>query len=158
MPYTQDGLPFARGSRTSKAAADSMAPDAGRLRDRVFSLIRKAGEQGATDDEIERWLSLTHQCASARRNELMKSAVIMDSGKTRLTRSKRAATVWIEAPEGHAYKPPSKPPTPKECRLVLHDLRAIAKHAEQQGYTFQHLEALTKLGDWLKHRAGETKG
>ena len=74
----------------------------------------------------------------------------------------REALEWAVIPEalpfGTVLPKAPKAPTPEECRLVLHDLRIIAKHADQQGYTFQHLEALTKLGDWLKHRASKTKG
>lgn len=63
----------------------------------VLEFLRARGERGATDDEIERALTLSHQSASARRRELVIMDLAYDSGHRRRTRSGRTATVWRAA-------------------------------------------------------------
>lgn len=88
-----DSLPPAvAASPTSVAAADSLAGSADALRARVLRHVRETG--GATCDECEVSLGLRHQTASARIWELAKAGFIRDSGRTRKTRSGRAAVVW----------------------------------------------------------------
>lgn len=90
-----ESLPYVPGSDTSEAAAESMRGGAAAIvRQRVLDHIVKCGEAGATCDEVERQLVLTHQTASARVHELMRQGVIFDSGVRRATRSGRKATVW----------------------------------------------------------------
>lgn len=88
-----DDAPFVRGSATSEAAARSV--DAAKLRARVFDCVNDSGSVGRTCDEIEEHTGLTHQTASARVRELVLRGDIIDSHRTRKTRSGRAATVWI---------------------------------------------------------------
>ena len=64
------------------------------LRREVFDLIDQRGEHGATCDEIEVMLDLTHQCASPRCTELREKGLIVDSGRRRITRSGRRAAVY----------------------------------------------------------------
>jgi len=80
---------------TSKAAAESIAAHVPTLQEKVFDEIEGWGAYGATDDEIEVSLELTHQTASARRRELVKAGKVIDSGRTRKTRSGCQAIVWI---------------------------------------------------------------
>ncbi len=93
-------LPFAAGSDTSRAAAEAMplskaAADCAR----VLEVLRHLGEYGATVDELEVLLELRHQTCSARVSEMAnKFGTLKDSGLRRLTRSRRFATVWVEAP------------------------------------------------------------
>ena len=87
--------PYARDSETSMEAAVRIEPVAGTMRAQVLEHIRRCGEMGATDDEIEVALNMRHQTASARRNDLAGIEWIVDSGRTRLTRSGRKATVWV---------------------------------------------------------------
>lgn len=88
--------PYAPGSDTSHAAARSHTPeDLGTLRARVWAHVERCGHHGATCDEIERDLGLTHQTASARVNELVKAGRLVDSDERRKTRSGRNATVWV---------------------------------------------------------------
>ena len=79
---------------------------AGRMstQDKVHSLISqrtKTGresmftDEGATDDELERLLQLRHQTVSARRRELVLLGKVVDSGRTRKTRSGCKAKVWV---------------------------------------------------------------
>lgn len=88
-------VPYVGGSDTSKEAAEKMEPHLGRLQGDVLSHIRSCADYGATDDEIEIHLQLSHQTASARRRELVLADLIEDSGDRRRTRSNRKATVWI---------------------------------------------------------------
>ena len=92
---TNRAAPYVRGSDTSKAAADSITPVSGRLRQAVFAHVQASGRYGCTDDEIEVALGLIHQTVSARRRELVQSLHVVDSETRRRTRSGRTATVWV---------------------------------------------------------------
>ena len=91
--------PHVAGSVTSKAAGASV--DRVSMRDRVETKIRvHSGGRfpyGLTDDEIEQTLDMRHQTVSARRRELVLLGKVVDSGRTRPTRSGRQATVWVTA-------------------------------------------------------------
>lgn len=86
--------PFVKGSDTSEAAADSIESTGSSMRYKVLAFIKRAGDRGATDDEVEVGLEMRHQTASARRRELVLSGHVHDSGNRRPTRSGRGATVW----------------------------------------------------------------
>jgi hypothetical protein len=89
-------LPYVKGSATSKSAAESMVTSAESIRQRIRDFIYMAGSHGATADEVQLHLGLTHQTASARVSELAnKFGHLKDSGKTRATRSKRQAVVYV---------------------------------------------------------------
>lgn len=95
---TQQTLPYARGSATSRAAAKSMEPHAPSIRSFVLAAIYLStftGRKGATCDEVEVEIEVPHQTVSARIRELFKAGRIKDSGRTRPTRSGRKAVVWI---------------------------------------------------------------
>lgn len=85
--------PFAGGSKTSEAAADSVVHSAGLMRAKVLRAIA-ASSNGATCDEIEVTLGMPHQTASARIRELAIAGQIADVGVVRLTRRKRRAVAW----------------------------------------------------------------
>lgn len=89
----------APGSATSAAAAASVVPHLGQLQSMVFGYLHARGPIGATDDEVEQVLGLSHQTASASRRELVTKGLAEDSGGTRPTRSGRQATVWIVPPK-----------------------------------------------------------
>jgi ribA/ribD-fused uncharacterized protein len=65
------------------------------LRALVREYVRGQTSRGATCDEVEAALSLTHQTTSARVHELMKLGAVVDSGVRRRTRSNRDAVVWV---------------------------------------------------------------
>jgi hypothetical protein len=93
-----DGLPPKEprdATGISREASESMIPTAGSLRFQVLSYIRGRGLHGATDNEIEHALGLRHQTASARRRELVLTEFVVDSGRRRLTDSRRRAIVWV---------------------------------------------------------------
>ena len=96
VPEEQTSLPFARGSHTSRAAAESMVSPAATYRGQVLAFIRDRGDYGATADEVQVTLGLTHQNCSARVSELAsKFKVIVPSGRMRPTRSGRNAVVYV---------------------------------------------------------------
>jgi hypothetical protein len=72
---------------------------------KVFDLIRLAGWGGKTCDEIEVKTGFTHQCASARVNELAnwkddngrEAPLIERKGVRRKTRTGRSADVYVLA-------------------------------------------------------------
>lgn len=83
------------GSDTSEAAAASMEEAAPLLRERVLCFFIAQGQRGATDDEVELALGLSHQTASARRRELELGGKIQKTPNRRKTRSGRTAGVYI---------------------------------------------------------------
>jgi predicted transcriptional regulator len=93
-PYN-DHPPFVAGSDTSALAAESMAASAASIREQVYGWMARRGDHGATDDEIERALSLRHQTASARRRELELIGRVQKTDERRRTSSGRSAAVYI---------------------------------------------------------------
>ena len=90
------------GSRTSKAAADSLVPKLGKLRATVLELFRQTNTvDGWTDDEVQRALG-GPTVWRPRRVELTALGYLDDSGATRATPSGRQATVWICTDKGRA--------------------------------------------------------
>ncbi|HCU25405.1 MAG TPA: hypothetical protein DF383_10320 [Deltaproteobacteria bacterium] len=79
---------------TSYRAALEIKQHAPKLRNLVLGFIDSRGEIGATCDEAEQKLNLSHQCCSARIRELYQDGLIEDSGERRKTRSGRKAIVW----------------------------------------------------------------
>ena len=106
MTKTNDIPPFAKASDTSREAAISVRKSVPSTRSRVLNFIFACGSQGATCDEIEVALALSHQNASARVYELKGGngsgrhpALITDSGHRRPTRSGRKAVVYVLSPK-----------------------------------------------------------
>jgi hypothetical protein len=62
----------------------------------VLAYIRDRGYDGATSDEAEVALGLTHQACSARFTELKRDVQITSAGRRR-TRSGRMAGVYVDA-------------------------------------------------------------
>lgn len=94
------------GTTTSRMAAELAAPFAGAQQQKVFQAIEQAGANGLTDQEIETALGIAGNSVRPRRTKLMELGRIKDSGNLRLTKSGRAAVVWIVAP-------PNERPTSK---------------------------------------------
>ncbi len=87
-------VPFAKGSATSRAAAESMRPCLGEIEARVYRAFQQAGQRGLTTDEAEQVLALPHQTVSARVNGLAKKELLCLTDERRPTRSKRMAGVY----------------------------------------------------------------
>lgn len=88
------------GNVESTEAHESIKYEASRLRERVRAWVAGRGSFGATVDEIELGLGMSHQTASARASELKATQQVVDSGLRRKTRSGRNAAV-LRAVGGH---------------------------------------------------------
>jgi hypothetical protein len=66
----------------------------GTCRRRVLEAIIFAGEEGATDEQLQRWLDLNPSTERPRRVELVEGGWIEDSSIRRATLSGRSAVVW----------------------------------------------------------------
>ena len=62
---------------------------------RIYDYILSRGKQGATDEETEEALSLSHQTVSAVRGELSRMNALVDTCECRLTRTGNKATVRV---------------------------------------------------------------
>lgn len=83
---------YHHGNENSEAANDSIQSSKKQIKRNILEYIRSSGDTGATCDEIEFALGLSHQCCSARCTELKKSNKVYVDGK-RLTRSRCSAAV-----------------------------------------------------------------
>lgn len=63
---------------------------------KIYDLIRLAGWEGKTTDELEVELKLTHQSCSARVNELQAMKLIERRGARRKTRAGRGAFIYVQ--------------------------------------------------------------
>lgn len=82
---------------TSEQAARAADLPAINLRALVLEHIKKCGDRGATDQEIQDSLSIRPQTQTPRRWELERLGLIRNSGITRKTKSGRNAVVWVYA-------------------------------------------------------------
>jgi hypothetical protein len=78
-------------SQTSIAAAASIKKSIGPLHKRILAYLKS---NPSTDEEIMDALDMGGNTERPRRRELELMGRIIDSGKTRLTRSRRLAVVW----------------------------------------------------------------
>ena len=90
-----DDPPAQQHSETSVAAAESIRPDANRLRAVVLDAIRRAGADGMTDEEGIAATGIVASTYRPRRVENVQAGKVIDSGKTRKTASGRNAVVWV---------------------------------------------------------------
>jgi hypothetical protein len=88
-------------SQPRSVSAETLAsldePRLARLQTSVYETLRMMRTFGATVDELEKKLNLSHQTCSPRVLELRQKGLVVDSGKRRLTRSGRRARVWVHA-------------------------------------------------------------
>jgi len=85
--------PYEKESETSYAAAQSVLPTVGTVRNRVYITIFNSGTHGLTDEEVETATGLKHQTASARRRELWQAGLIGTESE-RYNTTGRLAQVW----------------------------------------------------------------
>jgi len=84
-------------SDTRREAWQAIQGAAPRLRQMVYDHIASTGDHGCTSQEVETALDMAHETISPRVHELSKCGAIADSGKRRMTRSGRRATVYVIA-------------------------------------------------------------
>lgn len=83
------------GVATSDAAAESMRPHAVRVLTEVVAYVEGCAAFGATSDEAERILKLSHQTCSARFHQGHRSGLLIRTDRKRPTRSGRDAFVYV---------------------------------------------------------------
>jgi hypothetical protein len=84
-----------KGPQTSKDAAASVEPFAGKLCRDQLNFIASQGEHGATDKESQAALGLSSDTQVPRRWELCRHGLVVDSTRRRKTPSGRNAIVWV---------------------------------------------------------------
>ena len=84
----------AQNTDTSRGAAKAIESCAQTLRWAVLAFLRRQGELGATDEQIQSSLALNPSTVRPRRGELVSAGLVVDSGLTRPTASGRQAIVW----------------------------------------------------------------
>lgn len=94
MPY-KDGVPYAPGSDTSKAAAKSMQKQAVLQRAMLCVYLEKCGTKGATKDQMHNATKMATNSIAPRTRELEAEGTIVKLTETRLTRAKRDAYVYV---------------------------------------------------------------
>lgn len=82
-------------SPTSRAAAEAIKPCTGALHIQILDYLEDM--RGATDEEMQAGLDMAANTQRPRRRELQQAGLIVDSGRTRATRSGRQAVVWTLA-------------------------------------------------------------
>lgn len=86
------------GTPTSKAAAESMSPvTAKTIRNAILAYIQVCGENGATRDEIERYMGIDGNTVRPRVAELLSMGKVKGCDRTRKTFSGRMAEVLVAA-------------------------------------------------------------
>ena len=146
---------YARGRETSKAAAEAMEVPAGHLQISAYQYIVEHG--GLTDEQLEVLLQVSHQCASARRNELMEMGYVRDSGMKRRNRSGYYAIVWVpgtqedlvsDKPAKNRVKTPVKLPSVADMQFSVDFLGGLGKTSPEVG----------RVLDWLRFLVTEGRG
>ena len=93
--WTPPSLPYAKGSETSKAAAEKARPRSGTQRDRIYVHILVSGDHGSTDEEGQEATGISPNAYRPRRGELAERGLIHRNGQTRPTASGAEADVWV---------------------------------------------------------------
>lgn len=86
---------FHQGDLFSHLAHKSIVNSKAAIRARIINYIRDQGFTGATSDEVEEALEMSHQTVSARITEAKADGTLVPSGYKRKTRSGRNAAVLI---------------------------------------------------------------
>ena len=80
------------------------------MQTKVLEYLRMRQDYGGTDQEIAVFLGMPENTARPRRIELTNSGLVVSAGFTRLTKSRRPATVWMIATEAPKESGPTNPP------------------------------------------------
>ncbi len=101
-------MPYAKGSSTSKQAAESHGGHKQKMVERVRTYIISCGLHGTTRQEAAEALGMITQTCTARFADLVKKELIFDSGRRRVTDTGRPASVMVavehraNTPEGES--------------------------------------------------------
>ena len=86
--------------QTSMEARAKIEPQIGTLRRKVYEFLINRGLDGATDQEIERYLHLDGNTVRPIRGSLVEGGFIIDTGTTRLNDKGNKCIVWRSAESG----------------------------------------------------------
>jgi hypothetical protein len=101
VPAVDRGVHRIDAPETSVAAAKSM--DRGCTGPQHFRLLAELDStypDGLTDEQQQLWSEVAASSQRPRRSELVAAGLVADTGRTRPTRSGRAAVVWAITPKG----------------------------------------------------------
>jgi hypothetical protein len=93
LPLFQRPVPFAKGSDTSRAAAEEMQGEAARLRRSVLAAYRTAGHFGMTPDQCAKLLHVSVLACRPRCTELLQAGLLERTGERRKNQSGLNANV-----------------------------------------------------------------
>ena len=88
--------PSQRHSDTSRAAAERIKGRIGPLHREIIAFLTNS-VRGATDEEMQADIPMPANTQRPRRVELTQQGIVTDSGRRKLTESKREAVVWVLA-------------------------------------------------------------
>lgn len=111
--------PGAGAPSTEREAAIEQYPRSGTARRRVLDYIASAGDDGATDEEAALALDMRLYTAAPRRNELLNTGWIYDTGRSRRTTTGSKAVVWALTSTGRRQHPLLPTPAPVAPRGPL---------------------------------------
>ncbi len=83
------------GTATSKAAAKAIEPHINEQHRLLLGYYRFYGRDGVTDQEMSEATKLDGSTVRPRRIELVDKGFVIDSGRTRATKTGRQATVYV---------------------------------------------------------------
>ncbi len=142
--------PFARGSATSKAAAQAVAPYLSPMRARVCNALIQAHPAGLTCDDIEVATNTSHQSASPRLRELEALGIVRETTVKRATRSGHEAFVWEltgNAPSRSALKIAASKSAPSRDAIAK-----TVKHLREYDADIGLDADVMEVAEWLERR------
>jgi len=80
--------------RTSVEARAKIEPKIGTLRRKVYEFLINRGSDGATDQEIEKYLHLDGNTVRPIRGSLVTDGLVKDTGATRINEKNNKCVVW----------------------------------------------------------------
>lgn len=124
------GLPYTKGSATSKAAAKSMVEPSKNQRQRIWEYLEQQGKRGATYYEIKQVFKVD----GPRMTELRRLGRVKETDETRLTPKGRQAKVYVVIPRADWTDQRAGWPTPrKRMKLKVSDYQqALAEMTEDR--------------------------
>jgi len=112
-----DGSPPAqKHSDTSRAAAESIRKRIGPLHQEILNFLKQR-PRGATDEEMQTEIPMPANTQRPRRIELTQMERLADSGRRKLTGSKRHAVIWVLIEHKPAEPLPTNLPVAHTCTI-----------------------------------------
>ena len=142
--------PHVPGSDTSKAAAKALtAKKLAKQEETILDLLRNAGPEGYTDDELDLITKMGHGSSTRARRMLVLKGLVKDSGGRRRSILAKSVTIWVptgqeEVQEVHGGPTRKTKPSTRELSEALDKVYFLLEHTG-----FQPGPGLEKLCAWL---------